>query len=182
VTLVETAVAGVSIHEVEPVFDQRGFFARVWDGEELKSRGLDCQMAQVSLAHNEVAGTLRGLHYQAEPLGEFKTVRCVAGAIFDVAVDLRENSSTRLAWVGVELSAANRRGLLIPKGCAHGYITLTDDAEVLYMISAPYAPQAQRGVRWDDPALGIQWPVSVRRISARDAAFPLIESARPQSL
>lgn len=172
---VETGLAGVLIFEIEPHADERGYFARTWDRADLETRGLTAGLSQMSIAFNEVAGTLRGLHFQVAPHAEAKTVRCTAGAIFDVAVDLREGSATRLAWVGVELSAENRRSLFVPEGCAHGYVTLTDGAEVLYQISAPYDPECARGYRWNDPAFGIDWPVLVRRTSARDAALPFFE-------
>lgn len=171
--LVQTALAGVLILEIEPIADERGFFARVWDDESFAALGLTTALTQVSVAFNEVAGTLRGLHYQAEPHAEAKTVRCTAGAIYDVAVDLREDSPTRNSWVGAELSAWNRRGFFIPEGCAHGYITLTDATEVMYQISVRHEPTAKRGYRWDDPAFGIDWPLAVRRISAADSALPL---------
>ena len=172
---VETELAGVFILELEPVPDARGFFARTWDRADLQSRGLTAHLSEVSIAFNEVAGTLRGLHFQAAPDDEAKTVRCTSGAIFDVTVDLRDGSPTRHRWVGIDLSATNRRGLFIPEGCAHGYITLTDGAEVQYQISAPYRPEGARGLRWDDPVLAIDWPVEVRRISERDAALPYVE-------
>lgn len=172
----ETILRDVLVLEVEPIGDERGLFARTWDRAELVARGLTAEVVQVSLAYNEVAGTLRGLHFQAAPHDEAKTVRCTAGAIFDVAVDLRGGSPTRLRWVGVELSATNRRSLFVPEGCAHGYVTLTDGAEVQYQISAAYRPDAARGYRWDDPTLGIDWPVPIVRISARDAELPLVEA------
>ena len=172
--LIETGLAGVLIFEAQPQSDSRGFFARTWDRAALTERGLDASIAQCSLSFNEIAGTLRGLHFQMEPYGEAKTIRCTAGAIFDVAVDLRPGSLTRHRWVGVELSSENRRSLYVPRGCGHGYLTLTDSSEVFYQISAEYRPDAARGYRWDDPTFGIQWPLEVRRISARDAALPLI--------
>lgn len=174
----ESPIAGVLILESEPITDERGFFARVWDAAEMASRGLTADLAQVSIAYNEVAGTLRGLHYQAAPHLEAKTVRCTAGSIFDVAVDLREDSPTRLGWFGAEISGANRRSLYIPEGCAHGYVTLTDGAEVQYQISSPHRPEMARGYRWDDPAIGIEWPVPVRRISVRDASLPYVREAK----
>jgi dTDP-4-dehydrorhamnose 3,5-epimerase len=177
--IVETVLQGVLVLEIVPIADERGFFARTWDRGDLTSRGLTADLDQVSIAFNEVAGTLRGLHFQVAPHGEAKTVRCTAGAIFDVAVDLRDGSPTRLRWVGVELSAANRRGLFIPEGCAHGYVTLTDGTEVQYQISTPYRPDAARGYRWNDPTLTIEWPVPIRRISARDAALPYVEGYSP---
>lgn len=177
--VVETVLKGVLVLETEPIADERGFFARTWDREELASRGLTADLDQVSIAYNEVVGTLRGLHFQAAPHGEAKTVRCTAGAIFDVAVDFRDGSPTRLRWVGIELSAANRRSLFVPEGCAHGYVTLTVGAEVQYQISTPYRPDAALGYRWNDPTLAIDWPVPIRRISARDAALPNVGGSGP---
>lgn len=177
--VIETRLQGVLVLEIERMPDDRGFFARTWDRADLASRGLTADLDQVSIAYNEVAGTLRGLHFQAAPHGEAKTVRCTAGEIFDVAVDLRDGSPTRLKWVGVELSAANRRSLFVPEGCAHGYVTLADGAEVQYQISTPYYPDAARGYRWDDPTLAIEWPVPIQRISARDAALPFVEGSSP---
>lgn len=177
--VVETIVQGVLVLEVEPIADERGLFARTWDRAYFVSRGLTADVDQVSIAYNEVAGTLRGLHFQAAPDEEAKTVRCTSGAIFDVAVDLRDGSPTRFRWVAIELSAANRLSLFVPEGCAHGYVTLTDGAEVQYQISKPYRPDAARGYRWDDPTLAIEWPVPVRRISARDAALPYLEGYSP---
>ena len=172
--VLETELAGVLILEPEPMADDRGFFARTWDATDLEARGFTGRVHQVSVAFNEVAGTLRGLHFQAAPYEEAKTVRCTAGAVFDVAVDLRAGSQTRHRWVGVELSAGNRRSLFIPEGCAHGYVTVTDAAEVQYQISAPYRPAAAHGYRWNDPTLAIAWPTQIVRISARDAALPLV--------
>jgi dTDP-4-dehydrorhamnose 3,5-epimerase len=177
--VLETILQGVLILEIEPIADERGFFARTWDRRDLASRGLTADLDQVSIAYNEVAGTLRGLHFQAAPYGEAKTVRCTAGEIFDVAVDLRDGSPTRLRWVGAELSATNRRALFVPEGCAHGYVTLTDRAEVQYQMSTPYRSDAARGYRWNDPTLAIDWPVPIRRISARDAALPYVEGHGP---
>jgi dTDP-4-dehydrorhamnose 3,5-epimerase len=177
--VVETIVEGVLILEIETIADERGFLARTWDRGDLATRGLTADLDQVSIAFNTVAGTLRGLHFQAAPFEEAKTVRCTSGAIFDVAVDLRDESPTRFRWVGVELSATNRCSLFIPEGCAHGYVTLTDGAEVQYQISTPHRPDAARGYRWDDPTLAIEWPVPVRRISARDAALPYVDGDSP---
>jgi dTDP-4-dehydrorhamnose 3,5-epimerase len=176
--VVETVLQGVLVLEIEPIADERGFFARTWNRGDLAARGLTTDLDQVSIAFNEIAGTLRGLHFQAAPHGEAKTVRCTAGTIFDVAVDLRDESPTHLKWVGVELSAGDRRSLFIPEGCAHGYVTLTDGAEVQYQISTPYLPGTTRGYRWNDPTLAIEWPVPIRRISARDAALPYVEGSR----
>ena len=168
----ETKVAGAFLIEPEPVADERGFFARAWDRAELEARGLDASLAQCSISFSHRRGTLRGLHYQAAPHQEVKLIRCTQGAIWDVALDLRPDSPTYGAWFGTELSAANRAMLYIPRGCAHGQLTLTDSTEVFYQISAPYAPEAARGVRFDDPAFGIEWPIEVEVINDRDRNYP----------
>jgi dTDP-4-dehydrorhamnose 3,5-epimerase len=168
----ETAIAGVCVVRPEQIEDERGFFARTWDGAEFATRGLSAQVVQCSISFNRRRGTLRGLHYQAEPHEESKLVRCTAGAIFDVALDLRPGSPTFLDWVGVELSAHNRSALYVPEGCAHGFLTLTDEAEVLYQMTQVYVPEAARGVRWDDPAFAIEWPGEVDVINERDRAYP----------
>ncbi len=170
----ESPLAGAYTIELERLEDERGFFARSFCAEEFAARGLEVVMPQSSVSFNARRGTLRGLHYQAEPHAEDKLVRCTAGAIYDVIVDLRPGSPTARRWFGVELSAANHRSLFIPKGLAHGFLTLHDDTEVLYMISAPYAPGFERGVRWNDPAIGISWPTAPSVVSARDAAYPLL--------
>lgn len=167
-----TKLAGVMVVELEPIADERGFFARTFSRDEFASAGLDGEIAQCSISFNAQAGTLRGLHYQAAPDAESKLVRCTQGAIYDVIVDLRAESPTFCKWVAIELSAANRLGLFVPKGLAHGFQTMTAGAEVLYQISENYQPSAARGVRWDDPRFGIEWPPAERIISARDRAFP----------
>ena len=151
-----TGIGGVWVIEPERFEDERGFFARTWDTGEFEQRGLNGRLVQCSISHNGHRGTLRGLHYQAAPHEEAKLVRCTAGAIFDVAVDLRPDSPTYTRWFGVELSADNRLALYIPEGCAHGFLTLADDSEVMYQISELWAPDAARGVRWDDPAFRIR--------------------------
>jgi dTDP-4-dehydrorhamnose 3,5-epimerase len=175
VRFIETPVTGVLVVEADPLEDERGFFARTFSTEEFAARGLDSRVDQCSISYNARAGTLRGMHYQAAPHGEAKLVRCTRGTIYDVAVDLRPESPTYLHWAGAELSAGNRRALFVPEGCAHGFQTLLDGAEVLYQISTPYVPDAARGVRWDDPAFGIEWPDAPpggRKMSARDADYP----------
>ncbi len=169
---VETPVKGAYVIDLEPVQDARGFFARAWCQNELESRGLVGRVAQSNLSFNVAKGTLRGLHYQVAPHEEVKFIRCIAGSIFDVIVDLRPDSPTFRAWFGVELSAENRKMLYVPKGFAHGYQTLVDLAEVFYLTSEFYAPKHERGVRWNDPAFGICWPLPPVAISARDQAFP----------
>ena len=170
----ESPLAGAYTIEMDRLEDERGFFARSYSAEEFAARGLPAAMPQSSVSFNARRGTLRGLHYQAEPHAEDKLVRCTAGAIYDVIVDLRPDSPSARRWFGVELSAANHRSLFVPKGLAHGFMTLLDDTEVLYMISVPYAPGFERGLRWNDPAIGISWPTAPSVVSARDAAYPLL--------
>jgi dTDP-4-dehydrorhamnose 3,5-epimerase len=170
----ESSLPGAYTIEMDRLEDERGFFARSYCAEEFAARGLAALMAQSSVSFNPRRGTLRGMHYQAEPHAEDKLVRCTAGAIYDVIVDLRPSSPTLRRWFGVELSAVNHRSLFVPKGMAHGFITLRDDTEVLYMISVPYVPGFERGVRWNDPAIGISWPMAPAALSARDAAYPLL--------
>ena len=167
-----TGVAGVHIIEPEPFRDDRGLFARTWDPAVLSAHGLDAHVAQSSTSWSERVGTLRGLHYQAAPHQEAKLVRCTQGAVFDVAVDLRPASPTYLQWVGLELTADNRRAVYIPRGCAHGFITMTEGAEVYYQISTKYAPEAARGCPWNDPAFGIRWPRQPVVVSDRDRSWP----------
>lgn len=166
---------GAYVIEMEPIADERGFFARVWSRRELAELGLDTAVEQCSLSYNARRGTMRGLHYQVAPHEEAKVVRCIRGAIYDVIVDVREASPTRWRWSALELSDANRLALYVPKGFAHGFQTLSDESEVLYQISEEHHPESSRGLRWDDPALGIDWPAAeVRIVSERDRAFPLI--------
>ncbi|HZL48554.1 MAG TPA: dTDP-4-dehydrorhamnose 3,5-epimerase [Solirubrobacteraceae bacterium] len=171
---IETPLPGAWVIELEALGDERGWFARTFDAEEFRARGLDADVVQCNASFNAQRDTLRGMHYQAAPHGESKLVRCVRGAIFDVAVDLRADSPTCRGWHGVELSAENRRAFYIPAGLAHGFQTLTDDCEVLYQMGYRYMPEAARGVRWDDPALAIDWPspAGERTVSERDLAYP----------
>jgi dTDP-4-dehydrorhamnose 3,5-epimerase len=173
------SIEGAWLIEPEPRADERGFFARTWCVRDFADHGLVANFVQASVSFNDAAKTLRGLHYQAEPYGEIKLVRCTAGSIFDVIVDLREESPTYGKWHGETLSAGNRRALYVPKRCAHGFVTLEDQCETLYEISEFYHPEAARGVRWNDPSLAIEWPVGPVRISARDANYPLLSSSSP---
>jgi dTDP-4-dehydrorhamnose 3,5-epimerase len=172
VRFTETSVRGVILVEPELKTDERGFFARTWCREEFAAQGLSVALDQCSLSYNRLAGTLRGLHWQAAPHGEVKLVRCGRGAIYDVAVDLRPTSPTYRRWTGVELTERNHRLLYIPEGVAHGFLTLTDDTDVAYQIGGALHGDAARGARWDDPALAITWPRDVVVISPRDAAYP----------
>lgn len=152
--------------------DERGFFARLWCASAFAERSLASSLDQCSLSYNRRAGTLRGMHYQAAPAAECKVVRCTRGAIYDVLVDLRPDSPAYRKWVARELTADNRLALYIPAGVAHGFQTLTDEAEVLYLIDQPHAPALARGVRWNDPAFGIEWPLAPGVMSERDRTYP----------
>ncbi len=167
-----TALQGLMVVEAEPVADVRGLFARLHCPEELTDAGHPFTPAQTSLSRNTRAGTLRGMHYQPAPYAETKLVRVTRGRIFDVAVDLRPGSPTHRRWTGVELSAENLKALLIPEGFAHGFITLEDETDVLYQISPAFRPGRDAGVRWDDPAFAIAWPMAPQVISERDAQYP----------
>lgn len=167
----DTALPGPVEVLAEPAEDARGRFLRTWCAEEFVAAGLGFRPHQVSISENRARHTLRGLHWQAAPAAERKLVRCLRGAVFDVAVDLRPDSPTYRRWVGVELRAEAHNALLIPAGFAHGFLTLTEDAWLEYMIDAPYRPEAARGARWDDPAFGIAWPAAPAVISERDATW-----------
>ena len=172
--LTPSPLDGVWLVEPERLVDERGYFARTYDVGRLPP------IVQMSTSFSMLAGTLRGLHYQADPHGESKLVRCTRGAVFDVALDLRPGSATRHAWFGIELSAEDGMGLLVSSGFAHGFQTLADDTEVLYAMDAPHHADAARGVRWDDPAFAIHWPeppAGGRTISARDATYAFVDGS-----
>jgi len=166
----ETPLRGAFVIELEPHHDERGFFARAFCQNEFAEHGLENVIAQVNLSHNFKKGTLHGMHYQAPPHAEAKMVRCIAGAIYDVIVDIRKESPTYLEWFAVELSAANRKMLYVPREFAHGYQALEDDSEVLYLMTEFYTPAAQRGARWNDPAFEIEWPIANPMMSPKDGA------------
>ena len=172
--LAETPIPGVRVVEPERIADERGWFARTFDAAVFAAHGLEPAVVQASASFNARRGTLRGMHLQAAPHGESKLVRCVRGAIFDVALDLRPDSAAHLRWHAVELSAENGLGLYLPPGVAHGFQTLAADSEVLYLMGHEYVAVAARGVRWDDPAFAIAWPEAPggRTISEKDRAFP----------
>lgn len=172
-----TNIAGCFVIQPTRLADERGFFARTWDPATLAAHGVNADIAQCSVSFNAKAGTLRGMHFQREPHEESKIVRCTRGAIFDVCVDLRVDSATRGQWFGETLAADNGASLVIPKGCAHGFLTLQDATEVFYMISDPYTPESAAGVRFDDPAFGIKWPGEAVVINERDAAYPYLDRA-----
>ena len=174
--ITETPLAGVYILDLEPIEDERGFFAVTFSRQRFAEWGLNPCVEQCNLSYNHTVGTLRGMHYQEAPYAETKLVACRRGAIYDVVVDLRPDSSTYHQWTSVTLTAENRRMIYIPEGCAHGFQTLEPDTEVSYHVSAPYHPASARGVRWDDPAISIQWPLPVSVISPRDAAYAFLPS------
>ena len=169
-----TPLAGAYLIELERIEDERGFFARSFCQDEGRKQGLKPAIAQCNVSWNRKRGTLRGLHYQAAPHEEAKVVRCTRGAIWDVIVDLRGGSPTRLRWHAQELSADNRLAFYVPEGFAHGFQTLADDCEVLYQMSVSYHPDLARGVRWDDPRLKIAWPLPEPILSARDQSYALL--------
>jgi dTDP-4-dehydrorhamnose 3,5-epimerase len=179
VIFTETKLNGAYIIEPEKLEDERGFFARTFCQNEFKARGLNPCVAQCSISFNKRKGTLRGVHYQARPYEETKLVRCTAGAIYDVIVDVRLGSRAFKQWVATELTAANRKMLYIPHGVAHGFLTLVDETEVFYQMSEFYHPECARGLRWNDPALAIEWPSDVRVISERDSRYPEFCDAIP---
>ena len=170
----ETLLHGLFIVEPEKIEDQRGFFACSWTAEAFALRGLNPKLVQCNVAANKARGTVRGMHFQIKPHEETKLVRCTRGAVYDVAIDLRNDSPTRYRWVSAELTSDNHRMLYVPEGFAHGYQTLTDNAEVFYQISEYYHPESAGGVRWDDPAFAIDWPLPVTVIAERDATYSLI--------
>ena len=171
---VETKLKGAFIIELEERTDPRGFFARTFCAREFEEHGLKPAVAQCNMSYNHKKGTMRGMHYQIAPATEAKLVRCTRGAVYDAIVDLRPDSPTYLEHIGVELTADNRRALYVPELFAHGYLTLTDGAEVFYQVSEFYTPGTERGLRYNDPKLDIEWPVSVEVISEKDAAWELM--------
>lgn len=169
--IVPTAIDGVFVVDLEPFTDERGIFARTFCAEEFAAAGLEPAVAQCSLAFNHRAGTIRGMHWTVEPMRESKLVRVTRGALLDVVVDVRPESPTYLRHVAVELSAVNRRALYVAPGLAHGYQTLVDETEAFYQMNTPYRPGHDRGIRYDDPAVGIEWPRPVSVISAKDQGW-----------
>jgi len=168
----ETGLPGAWLVQLSPAEDERGFFARTFCEQEFDRHGLETRFAQHSISNSKQAGTLRGMHFQRGPHEEVKLVRCLRGTLYDVMIDLRPGSPTYRQWRGFELSADNHRQLYIPAGCAHGFQTLQDDTQISYLISAFYAPEAAGGVRHDDPAFAVEWPLPVSVISEKDRAWP----------
>jgi dTDP-4-dehydrorhamnose 3,5-epimerase len=173
-----TTVEGAMLITPQRIEDERGFFARTWCAREFEAHGLPTTFVQRNLSHTRSTGTLRGMHFQQPPHAEAKLVTCLAGAIFDVAVDLRPESASYGQWFGAELSGDRGNMLLVPEGCAHGFITLTPDATVEYLMSEFYQAEAATGVRWDDPFFKILWPVPPTQMSERDRTWPDYEPVR----
>jgi dTDP-4-dehydrorhamnose 3,5-epimerase len=169
---IETELKGAYIIDLERREDERGFFARTWCQQEFEAHGLVARIVQANTSYNKAKGTLRGMHYQRAPHAETKLVRASRGAIYDVIVDLRPDSPTFKRWIGVELTADNRRALFVPEGFAHGFQTLEDNTDVSYQVSAFYTPGAEGGLRYNDPAFDIEWPLPVSVISPKDADWP----------
>ena len=170
--LQETELRGAWLVESVPIWDERGFFSRVFCTREFGERGLETRFEQHSISYSRLRGTLRGLHFQIEPFSEVKIVSCLKGAIWDVIVDLRAGSTSYLKWFGAELNEDNRLMMYVPRGFGHGFIALTDNVETLYLNSAIYAPETERGLRWNDPAVRIEWPLQPGKMSNKDRKWP----------
>ena len=172
--LIKTDIPGVVILEPKVFGDHRGWFTETYAYNTLKDLGIDVTFVQDNQSYSKEKGTLRGLHFQQNPMAQTKLLRCTRGKILDVAVDIRKGSPTYLKWVSVELSAENKRQLFMPKGFAHGFVTLTEDVEVQYKVDAYYAPECDRSIRFDDPAIGVDWGVSDPILSQKDMNAPLL--------
>lgn len=177
-TFVSTKLSGVVEIHVDPKHDNRGVFARTWCQQEFEEHGLNPRVVQCSVSFNHQKGTFRGMHYQVAPHEEAKLVRCTRGSVYDIVLDLRPDSATFKEWVSVVLISGERNMVYIPEGCAHGFLTLEDESELYYQMSEPYAPDAARGVRWDDPAFQIRLPEAVSVISERDLTYPNFEGVQ----
>jgi dTDP-4-dehydrorhamnose 3,5-epimerase len=177
----ELSVFGAWRVDTDTLEDPRGFFCRAWCAAEFAEHGLPGTISQANLSGNRQRGTLRGLHFRPATDGEYKLVRCVRGAVYDVILDLRPESPTYLRWDSVRLSADNRTAVCIPPGCAHGFLTLADGSDLFYVMSAPYRPNAESGVRWNDPVFGIDWPETPAVIADRDASYPdyVVSGSKP---
>tara|TARA_B110000003_G_C16614884_1_gene520928 strand:- start:410 stop:940 length:531 start_codon:yes stop_codon:yes gene_type:complete len=167
-----TDIDGLYYVDIDRLEDERGFFGRAFCSQEFEKINLDSEVCQANISYNHSAGTLRGMHYQKSPYQESKFIRCIKGSIYDVVIDLRKNSPTYCHWFGIELNDKNRTALFVPKDFAHGFVTLADDTEVIYLVSQSYVPNAEKGIRWDDPFFAIDWPISPSLVSSKDAQWP----------
>lgn len=168
----QTPLQGAFVIDLEPITDDRGFFARAWARDEFEARGLNPTVAQTNMSNTLKAGTFRGFHWQDPPYGEAKTVRCIAGSVFNCIIDMRPSSPTFQQWFGVELTAENGRMLYIPEQFANGFLITTDDTTLLYNVSRPFEPGNERGIRWDDPTIAVEWPRNVDFVSNKDKSWP----------
>ena len=168
----KTPLAGAYVIDLELIEDERGFFARAWAEDEFAEHQLDPTIAQINMSKTLKSGTFRGFHWQDPPFGEVKTVRCIAGSVFNCIIDMRPDSPTYRQWFGIELSAENRKLLYIPEQFANGFLITSDDTVLLYHVSRPYQPGNENGIRWDDPTIGVQWPAPVVHVSDKDASWP----------
>jgi len=166
-----TEIGGLYVVDMNRLEDERGFFARAFCSEEFERMNLDSNVMQANISYNKLAGTLRGMHYQRSPYQETKFIRCISGSIYDVVIDLRKDSPTYRQSFGIELNDENRTALFVPKDCAHGFVTLKDNAEVIYLVSQSYVPDAEQGIRWDDTQFSIDWPVTPVVVSPKDASW-----------
>ena len=167
----KTQIKGAWLVNLQRIGDERGFFARAWCAKEFEKYGISSKLSQANLSYSLKCGTLRGMHYQVEPNSEMKAVRCIRGALFDVIIDLRPKSETYKQWIGYELNDENKLMLVVPEGCAHGFLTLSDKSEAFYLSSVAYAPDSERGLRWDDPSFNIKWPFNPIEISNKDKSW-----------
>jgi len=166
-----TKIEGAWLVDLQRIGDERGFFARAWCSEEFADHGINSKLRQINLSYSQKRGTLRGMHYQNDPHSEMKAVRCIKGALFDVIIDLRPESNTYKEWLGYELNEGNKSMLIVPEGCAHGFLTLQDDSEAFYLVSAGYNQESERGLRWDDPSFNIKWPFHPIEVSSKDRSW-----------
>jgi dTDP-4-dehydrorhamnose 3,5-epimerase len=166
-----TPIKGAWIVDLEKIGDERGFFARAWCADEFKNQGITSNLHQANISYSSKKGTLRGMHYQIPPHSEMKAIRCIRGALFDVIIDLRQESATYKKWFGYELNQDNKKMLIVPEGCAHGFLTLSNDCEALYFVSSPFNQDSERGLRWDDPSFNIKWPFNPIEISHKDKSW-----------
>ncbi len=173
---IETKLKGAFVIEMEPNEDERGYFARAWCRQSFLEHGLEVDYVQCNASGSYHAGTVRGMHFQVKPHQEVKLVRCFRGEVFDVIVDLRENSPTYLSWFGAELTESNWRMMYVPRGFAHGFQTLAPNSQIFYQVSTAYCKEAERGLRWNDPEINIEWPMSVSKISDKDRNLPVIQN------
>ena len=170
---IETELKGAFVIELDKLSDDRGFFARSFCKKEFSNLGLNNNLVQINNSLSKHKGTLRGMHYQVFPKQEDKIIRCIKGAVYDVIIDLRKESDTFLEWFGIELSEDNRKTLYVPKGFAHGYITLVDNSELFYLTTEYYSAEFEKGIRWDDPKFNIKWPIDITEVSEKDSVHPL---------